>query len=224
MLTYSPSSEPAKIISEPSEVDARLQALDPAFVHELFLEANQRGYEDRLEATVAHAPTAAGTYHWHGFVGALRLAMKEKGLSTPNHKNCPLIVSADKSVALVIMTGNSDTGKQYGNPTNQADKGAVIDEAVQQNIQYQLFENAAMAKLKKGDGGTQLWVLLYHVAADTKEIRSELSLPSSFARKKIVQWSERILLRSIPTDPAKRAAQPIPSAPIDVVVERKKTA
>lgn len=222
MLSYSPSNEPAKITSEPAEVEARLRELDPAFIQEILLEANQRGYEDRLEATVAHAPTAAGTYHWHGFVGALRLAMKEKGLSTPNHKNCPLIVSADKSIAIVVMTGNSDTGKEFGDPTNQADKGAVIDEAVQQNIQYQLFENAAMAKLKKGDGGTQLWVLLYHLATDTKEIRSELSLPSSFARKKIVKWSERILLRSIPTDPAKKTVQSNPVAPIDVVVERKK--
>ncbi|MDO8753433.1 MAG: hypothetical protein Q7J80_06025 [Anaerolineales bacterium] len=224
MLTYSPSLEPTRIVSEPAEVEARLRYLDPAFIQDILLEANQRGYEDRLEATVAHAPTAAGTFHWHGFVGALRTAMKEKGLSIPNHKNCPLIVSADKSVALVVMTGNSDTGKEFGNPTNQADKGAVIDEAVQKNIQYQLFENSAMAKLKKGESGTQLWVLLYHVASDTKEIRSEVSLPSSFASKKIVQWSERILLRSIPTDPAKKAIQPLPIAPIDVFVERKRAA
>ena len=122
------------------------------------------------------------------------------------------------------MTGNSETGKEFGNPTNQADKGAVLDEAVQKNVQYQLFENAALNRMQKGEGGTQLWVLLYHVDAagkDAREIRSELSLPSSFHKKKIIGWAERIILRSIPTNPSTRIAPSLPNKPIEVVVERK---
>lgn len=224
MLTHSPSQQPARIVLHPAEVDARLQELDPALTQDLMLEANQRGYEARLEATPAHAPTAAGTLHWHEFVPALRLALKVQDWIIKDHRNCPLIISADRSMAIVVMTGNSETGKEFGNPTNQADKGAVLDEAVQKNIQYQLFENAALSKMQKGEGGTQLWVLLYHVdvgAKDAREIRTELSLPSSFHKRKIVGWAERIILRSIPTDPSTRIAPSLPIEPIEVVVERK---
>lgn len=224
MLTHSPSHQPARIVVHPVDVDARLQELDPALTQDLMLEANQRGFEARLEATLAHAPTAAGTLHWHAFVPAIRLALKVQDWIIKDHKNCPLIISADRSMAIVVMTGNSETGKEFGNPTNQADKGAVLDEAVQKNIQYQLFENAALNKMQKGEGGTQLWVLLYHVDAGIKgvsEIRSELSLPSSFHKRKIVGWAERIILRSIPTDPSTRIAPLLPIEPIEVVVERK---
>lgn len=224
MLTHSPSPQPARIVVHPADVDARLQELDPALTQELMLEANQRGFEARLEATLAHAPTAAGTLHWHAFVPALRLALKVQDWIIKDHKNCPLIISADRSIAIVVMTGNSETGKEFGNPTNQADKGAVLDEAVQKNVQYQLFENAALNRMQKGEGGTQLWVLLYHVDAagkDAREIRSELSLPSSFHKKKIIGWAERIILRSIPTNPSTRIAPSLPNKPIEVVVERK---
>ena len=224
MLTHSSSHQPARIVVHPIEVDARLQVLDPALTQDLMLEANQRGFEARLEATLAHAPTAAGTLHWHAFVPAIRLALKVQDWIIKDHKNCPLIISADRSMAIVVMTGNSETGKEFGNPTNQADKGAVLDEAVQKNIQYQLFENAALDEMQKGEGGTQLWVLLYHVDAGVKgvsEIRSELSLPLSFHKRKIVGWAERIILRSIPTDPSTRIAPLLPIEPIEVVVERK---
>lgn len=224
MLTHSPSQQPARIVVHPADVDARLQQLDPALTQDLMLEANQRGYEARLEATPAHAPTAAGTLHWHEFVPAIRLALKVQDWIIKDHKNCPLIISADRSMAIVVMTGNSETGKEFGNPTNQADKGAVLDEAVQKNIQYQLFENAPLSKMQKGEGGTQLWVLLYHVDAGVKnarEIRTELSLPSSFHKRKIVGWAERIILRSIPTDPSTGIVPSLPIEPIEVVVERK---
>jgi hypothetical protein len=211
-------------VSDPVAVDTRLTALDPALTEKLLLEANQRGFEARVDTTLAHAPTAAGTLHWHAFVPALRLALKEQGWSIKDHKNCPLIISADKSVAIVVMTGNVETGKEFGNPTNQADKGAVLDEAVQRNHQYQLFENAALSELQKGGGGTQLWVLLYHVeggAKGVKEIRTELSLPSSFKKKKIVGWAERIILRPISTDKAHDFVPELPAETIDVIVERK---
>lgn len=224
MLTHSPSPQSPSVVSAPVAVEARLKALDPALTENLLLEANQRGYEARVDTTLAHAPTAAGTLHWHAFVPALRLALKEQGWSIKDHKNCPLIISADKSIAIVVMTGNIETGKEFGNPTNQADKGAVLDEAVQRNHQYQLFENAALSELQKGEGGTQLWVLLYHVeggAKGVKEIRTELSLPSSFQKKKIVGWAERIILRPISTDKAHDFVPELPAETIDVIVERK---
>jgi hypothetical protein len=163
--------------------------------------------------------------HWHALVPAVRLALKEKGWQIKDYKNCPLIISADQLTAIVVMTGNSQTGKEFGeNPTNQADKGSVLDAAIQQNYQYQLFEHAAISQLQKNTSGTKLWVFLYHVEKGikgAKEIRSELSLPSSFQRKKIVNWSERIILRPISTNPATSITPSLPATPIEVVVERK---
>ncbi|WP_090879305.1 hypothetical protein [Nitrosovibrio sp. Nv6] len=225
MLTHSNTPQPTRIISEPAEVDARLFEIDSALHQELLLEANQRGYEARLEATPAHAPTAAGTYHWHTFVAQLRVALRVQGWIIRDEQNCPLVISPDKSLAIGVMTGNSDTGKPYGHPTNQADKGAVLDKAVQRNVQYQLFENRLITKLrKKGDGGTQFWVLLYHVEVGTnglKEIRTELSLPSDFQHRKIVDWSERIILRSLKGEPMVPMVAALPTTPFDVSVERK---
>lgn len=224
MLTHSNSPQPTRIIDDPAEVATRLQALDSVLEQELLLEANQRGYEARLEATPAHARTAAGTLHWHAFVPALRGALAERGWSIRDERNCPLVISPDKSMAIVVMTGNIETGKPYGNPTNQADKGTVLDEAVQHNVQYQLFESQAISKLSKTEGGTQLWVLLYHVEAGSngmKEIRTELSLPSDFQHKKIVRWAERIILRPLSGEPTTPVIAPLPITPFDVPVERK---
>lgn len=223
MLIPSPAPQPTRIIVEPEDVAARLLSLDAVLTEALLLEANQRGFEARLDVTRAHAPTAAGTFHWHAFVASLRLALIEERWSMRDERNCPLVISPDRTMAIVVMTGNSDTGKTFGNPTNQADKGAVLDEAVQRNIQYQLFEASALAKLQKG-GGTQLWVLLYHVEAGSngaKEIRTELSLPSEFQRKRIANWSERIILRPMSTEPSTPVIAPIPTFPFDVPVERK---
>lgn len=225
MLTLSPSQQPSRIVSNSDEVDVRLRELDSALTQALFIEANHQAYRARIEATIAHAPTAAGTLHWHALVPAVRLALKEKGWQIKDYKNCPLIISADQLTAIVVMTGNSQTGKEFGeNPTNQADKGSVLDAAIQQNYQYQLFEHAAISQLQKNASGTKLWVFLYHVEKDikgAKEIRSELSLPSSFQRKKIVDWSERIILRPISTNPATPVTPSLPVTPIEVVVQRK---
>ena len=128
MLTHSPSQQPARIVVHPAEVDARLQELDPALTQELMLEANQRGYEARLEATLAHAPTAAGTLHWHAFVPAIRLALKVQDWIIKDHKNCPLIISADRSMAIVVMTGNSETGKHDVEPVHCIRAGKVFSE------------------------------------------------------------------------------------------------
>ena len=223
MLNYSSSPQPARVVFDSVAVEERLQALDSVLKQELLLEANQRGYEARLEATLAHAPTAAGTFHWHAFVSSLRLALLAQDWFIRNERNCPLVISPDKSIAIVVMTGNIDTGKPYGNPTNQADKGAVLDEAVQRNVQYKLFETAT-SKLKKAGGGTQLWVLLYHVESapnGVKEIRTELSLPSDFQRKKIVGWEERIILRPLSSEPTAPVVAPLPAPTFDVQVERK---
>lgn len=215
----------ACVIVDPVKVAPRLSKFNTTLTEELLLEANMRGYEARLEATLAHAPTAAGTFHWHAFVAALRLALKAEGWTIKNHLNCPFVISPDKSISILIMTGDIDTGKEFGLPKNQADKGRVLSDAIDFNQTYELFENEAMSHLEKGTSGTQLWVLLYHaergLKGSVKEIRTELSLPSRFEKKKIVGWAERIILRPLTVGSEPDVKRTVPADPIDIPVERR---
>jgi hypothetical protein len=220
-----PSNPATSVLFEPALVATRLSELQPSLDEVLLREANEHGYRARLEATKLHAPTAAGTYHWNATLFAVRFALTERDWVAENLRNCPFIVSPDRKVAIAVMTGDPETGLVAGNPTNQARKGAVLERAVAQNQQLELFDPAAVSKdLANSKDATQLWVLLYHVAvgADGKpEIRAELSLPSRFARKQIVGWTERIVLAAIRPDGEPVIGQDEPTGPIDVPVERR---
>lgn len=219
-----PSSAQTSVISEPELVAVRLSELHESLDEALLKEANEHGYRVRLEVTELHAPTAAGSYHWHSTLYAVRYALTAREWNPENLRNCPFIVSPDRKVAIAVMTGDADTGLVKGKPTNQAQKGAVLQRAVAQNQQLELFDPAVVKDLASSKDATQLWVLLYHVAvgADGKpEIRSELSLPSRFARKQIVEWSQRLILAAIRPDSEPIIGQDEPTGPIDVPVERR---
>ena len=66
--------------------------------------------------------------------------------------------------------------------------------------------------------------MLYHVERDLnnnpKEIRTELSQPSRFERKKIVDWAERIILRVLDMGAPSGIDMDVPDNPIVEPVER----
>jgi len=220
-----PAEQPAcQVIVEPELVSARLSDLHGSLDQVLFREANEHGYRARLDVTPAHPTTSAGTFHWHAAVFALRTALIEREWIKKDPQNCPLILSPDKAVAILVMTGDADTGVVEGFPTNQAQKGVVLKQAVSAN--YELFETAMLSKLERASSGTQMWVLLYHVGVDKNgrtELRAELSLPSKFERKKIVGWTQRIVLGAIHPDGEYdvRIDAPIAPTPVEVPVERR---
>jgi hypothetical protein len=214
------------VVAEPELVARRLTELQPGLDEALLREVNEYGYRARLEATPSHAPTAAGTFHWNGAVYALRSRLAERDWAPQNLRNCPFIVSPDKTVAIAVMTGDPDTGLKGGHPTNQAQKGVVLRQAVANNRhQLELFNAGVVsAALAKSKDATQLWVLLYHVAVGESgrtELRAELSLPLKFERKQIVGWRERLVLGAIRPDSETDIRDESPAAPIDVFVERR---
>lgn len=219
-----PAQPRGEVVHEPSMVSERLQELHPSLDEGLFRDANEHGYRARIDVTPAHPTTAAGTLHWHETVFALRTTLIAREWVKKDPQNCPFILSPDKSVAILVMTGDPDTGIVNCSPTNQSQKGAVLKQAVSAN--YELFETAALSKLERTKNGTQMWVLLYHVGVDQHgrtELRAELSLPSRFERKKIVGWSERIILGAIHPDGEYDAIvdAPVAPAPVEVPVERR---
>lgn len=207
-------------------VSQRLAELHATLDEGLLKDVNEHGYRARIEATELHPTTAAGSYHWIACVFAIRSMLVERGWKKQDTRNCPFIVSPDRSVAIAVMTGDPDTGKPGGNPTNQAEKGTVLKQAVAQNqLQLKLFNPGRVAsKLAQSKEATQLWVLLYHVAVSKdgkNEVRVELSLPSQFERKRIVGWTERIILASLKPDHKPAVQDDSPTGPIDVPVERR---
>lgn len=221
-----PRQTSCRVVSEPARVSFRLSELHASLNESLLREANEHGYRARLEATALHPPTAAGSYHWHAVVYAIRSILTKHGWKSEDLRNCPFIVSPDRAVAMVVMTGDSDTGRPNGNPTNQAEKGPILNQAIARNQeQLRLFEAGPISSTLAGSKeATQLWVFLYHVGVglDGKdEVRMEISLPSRFERKKIVEWSERIILGAIQPNDEVGVLGDASAEPMDVPVERR---
>lgn len=210
----SPNAPRADIFMN-EDVPVKLWKLHPSLEESVFTQATSVGAAARLEATPAHAPTAAGSFHWFYTVAALRTELKSRRWNFNDNNNCPLIVSAEKNIMIAVMTGDKDTGRPTGFPRNQGIKGVVLDKAIKKNLQ--LFASQGGA----GTEGTELWVFLYHVEMGG-EIRMELSLPASFVRGKIMGWKERIIFKPLDSRPEPKVLPSFPNEEIDFDVIRKK--
>lgn len=213
----------AAIIDEPALVDARLKELHSDLKVVLFEDAVRGGLGARNEVTRASAPMAAGVQQWLKTVEDLRTLFATCQWHIHDRKNCPFISSPDRSISIVVMTGNSETGKNgFADPTNQAEKGAVAENFIQQNRQLELFNRGSFNLVKDMQKETQVWALLYHYDKVLNEVRFELSLPTGFDKKKITEWGVRLILGSIPNNPADfTIRKDEPNAPATVEVEPK---
>ena len=213
----------AKTVTEAALVKARLQELSPDLAIKLLYNAVLSGLGARNETTRASAVTAAGVQQWLKTVEQLRTQLSEKQWRIHNEKNCPFISSPDHSVSIVVMTGNSETGKQgFEDPTNQAEKGVVVEGFVQSNRQLELFNQDSFKLAKAKQKETQVWAFLYHYDKALNEVRYELSYPTGFGKKKIIEWGERLILGSIPNNPTDfTVRKDTPNAPATVEVEPK---
>lgn len=223
-LSYSDAvASRAKAVTEPELVEARLQELSSDLVISLLHNAIQGGLEARNDITHASAVTAAGVQQWFKTVEHLRTQLGDKQWRIHNERNCPFISSPDRSVSIVVMTGNSETGKLGSeDPTNQAEKGAVVEGFVQSNGQLELFNQESFRLAKANQSETQVWAFLYHYDKALNEVRFELSYPTGFDKKKIIKWGERLILGSIPNNPAHfTIRKDAPNAPATVDVEPK---
>ena len=215
----------ATIVENPALVEARLLELHPDLKAILFKDAIRGGLAGRNEVTRASAPTAAGVQQWLKNVEDTRTLLAALQWHIHEQQNCPFISSPDRSISIVVMTGNSETGKNgFEDPTNQAEKGAVAENFIQKNSQLELFnrDSFKLAKEKEKQKETQVWALLYHYDKVLNEVRFELSLPTGFNNKKITEWGVRLILGSIPNNPADfTIRKDKPNAPASVEVAPK---
>ena len=223
-LTHSGVAAPrAKVVVDAALVQARLQELSPHLTMDLLNNVIQAGLGARNETTEASAVTAAGVLQWLKTVDTLRMLLRDKRWNIHNEKNCPFISSPDRSVSIVVMTGNAETGKQgFDDPTNQAEKGVVVKGFVQSNRQLELFNQDAVSIAKTKQKETQVWVFFYHYDKALNEVRFELSYPTGFDKKKITTIGERLIFGSMPNNPADfTIKKDLPNAPAAVEVEPK---
>ncbi len=217
----------AKLIIDPDQVEARLRDLHPDLTSLLLRNAIVGGLGARNEVTRASAPTAAGVQQWLITVEGLRTFLAKLHWKIHEHQNCPFISSPESEISIVVMTGNSETGKDgFDDPTNQAEKGAVAESYVQKNFnQLELFNSDALKVAKRKAKETQVWALLYHYDKSLNQLRFELSLPTGFSRRKITQWGERLIFGVVSNDPQDfTISKDDPSAPATVDVVPKKGA
>jgi len=201
-LTH-PAVAQATVIDDPTLVAAHLAQLHPDLTPALFLEAIRAGLGARNEATPASAPTAAGVQQWFKTVHDLRTLLSARQWSIHNENNCPFIISPDRRICIVAMTGDGEAGRSGEQvPTNQAEKGAVAQSFIKTNGQLEIFDQKVFNSFSKEHQGTKVWILLYHYDRKVNEVRYELSLPVGFDRKKITAWDIRLILGSIPNNPS----------------------
>lgn len=165
-----------------------------------------------MRTTPLHPLTHGGATAWGEIVFALRGKLITLSNEWSYYQKGGLSLTHNKmtGIALVVTSGDKETGLAHGQPSTKNKKGPSTRSIVNCNQTQDMFdepmqdfENTITLPIDT----TQTWVLLYHFDKAIKEIRFELSLPSSTAKisgkddkLKIDSWKTRILFEPMPFD------------------------
>jgi len=127
-------------------------------------------------------------------------------------------------MAIAVATGDDGTGRADANPSTNARKGPITQDAVAANqLRFSFMDKPVRPRGAPAGGGRETWILLIHRAAD--EVRCELSLPISIGEDMHIDaWRERILLGSIPLDGDLDQAVPTPPPLPEITIDVKRRA
>lgn len=216
------------ILFDPDDVQRSLQPL--GLTPSVLDEALKWGMHERLNCSPLLPTTLPGVTQWgHTIVGLRRQVMGD-GWTIESHQNLPVTIAPDESFAIVVYTGDKDTGLRHGHPTNKAKKGLKAQQAVLRNTKSgELFPETLQPGQEQAKNVLKTWVLLYHLDATNPKqpvLRSELSLPSKFDQKlgKILDWEIRIILDTIDLSDDPEIVKTYvdePEIPLDIPVRRK---
>lgn len=201
------------------EIASRLDQLE---VNEVALrEAVYQGHLQRTRLTLNHPTIYHGLNMWGEIVAALREQLRPLGWTRQEVGSYALTAHEERGLAITVASGDEATGNPSAHPCNRSKKGRNTVEAIEANRQLELFEKLPPEIQDEADG-KQTWVLMHHTDTVRGEIRLELSRPSSIGKDgKISEWSERIILSSIPFDDDLVEIYP-PSGPdIEIDIRRK---
>ncbi|MEK6747485.1 MAG: hypothetical protein AABY33_10705 [Pseudomonadota bacterium] len=202
-----------KIITykEPQDVKTTLDSLG-LNVNEL-QDAAKANFLAQASCTANDAPTAPGFIGWNASVKTIREYLIVRGWESKNIKNSPRIVNTDKSISIMVATGDDATGNPSIIPKTKSHKGATTRTAIYNNeAQTSLFPEEAIPHVipvvSIGHSTSSTWVLLVHVYIDKAiekprhYVRCELSMPVGMDDTgHIDNWRERIILPEITINP-----------------------
>jgi hypothetical protein len=189
--------------TEPFERRNRLAEL--GLDEDLLRQALQQGFSEWATCTLNHPPSFPGLLFWGETVKALRDLFAPFGWARSNEGNLPFTVNEAQTVAIAVATGDEATGNPDETPCTKSSKGPHTAGAVRVNArQLDLFPITVLpedlARIK-GDGKRMTWILLFNRDEANREVRCELSRPTSMSDNQHVDgWIERIILGSIPFD------------------------
>lgn len=212
------------------EVDDVIGSLaDLGLTKEHLRHAAERWLATWASHTAYHPATVPGVAAWGEAVCALREALCPLGWESINEQNLPMVVDPTGKIAIVVNSGDHDTGRSFGNPRTSHPKGERTRMAVLENLgQANLFESLSDNANLQRSGHRQTWILLVFRDDVAMEVRSELSRPITMDDTDCIDgWTDRIILEKIrfgddsPT--ARSSAELLAQTPV-ITVEIKKRA
>ncbi len=155
------------------------------------------------KVTSLHPKGFNGTSGWAEGSAAIRSVLIPKGWHPEDPQNQPRIVSKKLSVAITVSSGSSFTGVETKTPQTRNDKGSQTSSSVRFNAkQTELFPaHGQVIPLRPQQGGQSLWIFLYYIDRDNKELRYELSQPTAMSEDdKISEWAVRYVFPPLKFD------------------------
>ncbi|RQO68245.1 hypothetical protein DBR44_16355 [Aquitalea sp. FJL05] len=216
------------ILFEQDDVESSLRQL--GLTKSKLEDALMWGVQERLNCGPLLPTTFPGAAQWAYTIEGFRHQVGADGWTVESHQNLPVTIAPDESFAIVVYTGDKDTGLRHGHPTNKAKKGLKAQQAVLRNTKSgELFPETLQPQQEPAKNVLKTWVLLYHLDATNPKqpvLRSELSLPSKFDQKlgKILDWEIRIILDEIDLSDDPEIVKTYvdePEIPLDIPVRRK---
>lgn len=153
-----------------------------------------------LQVTSLHPKGFEGTNAWGEGSAAIRSALIPKGWHPEDPQNQPRIVSRKLNIAITVSSGSPYTGVKDRTPQTRNNKGAQTSASVNFNAkQFEMFPVAQhVAALPMLQNGQALWILLYYIDLDNRELRYELSQPTAMSElDKVSEWSVRYIFPPI---------------------------
>ena len=132
-----------------------------------------------------------------------------------------IVVNDELALAISVLSGDEAAGNAYANPANRSKKGRNTIDAIEVNRQADMFQDL-LDEVSEDNQHRDTWMLLHHTDTILREVRMELSCPYEIGEDgKITEWSERILLGSIPFDDDIGDIDPLDGPDIDFDIMRK---
>jgi hypothetical protein len=146
-----------------------------------------------------------GIASWAEGIRTIRDLLTPFSWNSEDNRGQPLAVNPEGTLAITVLSGDEVTGKVgQGQPRTSAGHGPATVEFVDANtwLWPELEADAKARRELERSRAKNTWVLLMHRDVGLGQVRCELSHPTGMDQdKRIVSWSERIILAPVEFEP-----------------------